>query len=96
MRVSCSFIAETAEHCIVLLRLTAVWMQVYKAERPDWPVRVYNLLYENSQEADKFAATVAREVRPYSMLILLSICLPACLLAAESESMAPSFVRTSQ
>ena len=54
-------------------------MQVYKAERPDWPVRVYNLLYEKSQEADKFAATVAREVRPCSVLFLLSICLPARL-----------------
>ena len=38
-------------------------MQVYKAEQPEWPVRVYNLLYEDSQEADKFSEAVAREVR---------------------------------
>ena len=37
-------------------------VQIYKAEGPHWPVRVYNLLYEDSQEADKFAAAVAREV----------------------------------
>lgn len=37
-------------------------MQIYQAERPDWRVRVYNLLYEDSQEADKFSAAVAREV----------------------------------
>ena len=37
-------------------------VQIYKAEEPHWPVRVYNLLYEDSQEADKFAAAVAREV----------------------------------
>ena len=37
-------------------------LQVYKAERPNKPVRVYNLLYEDSQEADKFAAGVNREV----------------------------------
>lgn len=43
------------------LRLVAV-VQIYKAEEPHWPVRVYNLLYEDSQEADKFAAAVAREV----------------------------------
>lgn len=37
-------------------------MQIYQAERPEWRVRVYNLLYEDSQEADKFSAAVAREV----------------------------------
>ena len=45
-------------------------MQIYKAERPEWPVRVYNLLYEDSQEADKFAAAVAREVKPSLQLRL--------------------------
>ena len=42
--------------------IVACRSQIYKAERPHWPVRVYNLLYEDSQEADKFAAAVAREV----------------------------------
>ena len=45
-------------------RLVAL-VQIYKAEEPHWPVRVYNLLYEDSQEADKFAAAVAREVTPF-------------------------------
>ena len=39
-------------------------MQIYQAEHPDWRVRVYNLLYEDSQEADKFSEAVAREVSP--------------------------------
>ncbi|KAL0051045.1 hypothetical protein WJX82_001096 [Trebouxia sp. C0006] len=44
-------------------------LEIYKAERPEWAVRVYNLLYEDSQEADKFAAAVAREVRMFKDLI---------------------------
>ena len=48
-------------------------MQIYQAERPDCPVRVYNLLYEDSQEADKFSAAVAREVtRRMSWLLCTS------------------------
>ena len=42
-------------------------LQIYKAERAGWPVRVYNLLYEDSQEADKFAIAVAREVLSLSL-----------------------------
>lgn len=48
-------------------------VQVYKAEGPHWPVRVYNLLYEDSQEADKFAAAVAREVW---LLLTKALCCP--------------------
>ncbi|KAL3151984.1 hypothetical protein ABBQ32_001106 [Trebouxia sp. C0010 RCD-2024] len=44
-------------------------LEIYQAERPDWRVRVYNLLYEDSQEADKFSAAVAREVRMFKDLI---------------------------
>ena len=47
-------------------------LQIYKAERPDWAVRVYNLLYEDSQEADKFTAAVAREVPFHSLLTSFS------------------------
>ena len=47
----------------ILCASVLIGVQVYQAERPDWPVRVYNLLYEDSQEADKFSAAVAREVR---------------------------------
>ena len=48
--------------CMECLTLLCAVLQIYKAEEPHWPVRVYNLLYEDSQEADKFAAAVAREV----------------------------------
>ena len=50
-------------------------MQIYKAERAGWPVRVYNLLYEDSQEADKFSAAVSREVGLSNAILLL---LPPC------------------
>ena len=58
-------------------------LQIYQAERPDWPVRVYNLLYEDSQEADKFSAAVAREVdllAPQSCHVMAPDCPEKCLL----------------
>ena len=59
----------------MLSNFTAVMldMQIYQAERSDQRVRVYNLLYEDSQEADKFSAAVAREVtRRMSWLLCTS------------------------
>ena len=55
-------------------------MQIYKAERAAWPVRVYNLLYEDSQEADKFLAAVAREACSASEYcwVLLVVCSFSC------------------
>ncbi|KAK9806779.1 hypothetical protein WJX72_002577 [[Myrmecia] bisecta] len=44
-------------------------LEVYKAERPGWPVRVYHLHYEDSQEADRYRALLAREVSVFSDLI---------------------------
>jgi hypothetical protein len=52
--------------------ISKLLLQIYKAERPEWAVRVYNLLYEDSQEADKFAAAVAREVPFHSLLTSFS------------------------
>ncbi len=53
---------------VQMTSLSRSLLQIYKAERPEWAVRVYNLLYEDSQEADKFTAAVAREVLFYSLL----------------------------
>lgn len=43
--------------------------QVYKAERPGWPLRVYHLRYEESLESDKFNAGLARERHVFEELI---------------------------
>ena len=62
-------------------------MQIYKAERAAWPVRVYNLLYEDSQEADKFSAAVAREVSFASDDCQVPACSwRACLSDAEEQN----------
>eukprot|EP00884_Botryococcus_braunii_P016193 jgi/Botrbrau1/3257/Bobra.174_1s0029.1 len=44
-------------------------LEVYKAERPGWPLRVYHLRYEESLESDKFNAGLARERRVFEELI---------------------------
>ncbi|KAK9857610.1 hypothetical protein WJX84_003319 [Apatococcus fuscideae] len=44
-------------------------IEVFKAEQPLRPLRVYHLHYEDSQESDKFTAAVSREVTIFQDLI---------------------------
>ena len=44
-------------------------MQVYKAQNPSISLRVYNLRYASSLEADKYAAALSREQKAFEDLI---------------------------
>ena len=44
-------------------------VQVYKAERPAAPLRVYNLWYSDSLEADRYKTALEREQRVFEDLI---------------------------
>lgn len=46
----------------------SLW-QVYKAEKPGTPVRVYNLWYSRSLELDRYTAELQREQKVFEDLI---------------------------
>lgn len=44
-------------------------MELFKADRPGWPLRVYFLTYENSVEEKKYLYTVRKEQEAFEALI---------------------------